>query len=748
MPARGADGRFVSGGGGAEVERMVVRLIGDGTSYQKMLAKAVVQTTKFGAVATKITAKVRALGQSVKSFGSALAGFGRKLTVSLTLPLAGMAAASVKAFGSFDQAMTESTSIMGDLSAATKKNMREVALSLSGQAPQSATELAESYFFLASAGLNAEQSIAALPAVMSFSTAGAFDMALATDLLTDAQTALGLSSKDTQTNYKNMVRVSDVFVKANTLANTSVKQVAEAMTSDAGTAARGFGADLETTVAVLAAYADAGKKGAEAGNLFGRATRLLSKAARANADEFKKLGVDVIDKNTGQYRNFIDIVGDLDQAFQGLTDPQIKAKLSDLGFEALAQKSLTPLFGSDFDGNNIAEKMKGFLKELREAGGTTDKVAGEQLKSFNKQMEILRNNVANAGVAIGEILAPTVIAVAEKVKSATKWFRELSSTNKRQVVIWAAVAAAIGPVLLILGGTMVGSVLALTAAFAALVSPIGIAIASLTTIGVAATLIVRELGFAGDIVNWFKKQWENLIAFFKPTLKGISDALQAGDVALAAEIMWTEIKIAWQKGTMALMEVWDGFKLMWKDAQRNLGTGFLRWLAQISKNTQWEFDADMAINIMNEELDLDVAEIGKDSAAKLRAANKQLGILRAQRGALLGRAEDGARALPDDAKPDKGNQGDLPVPTIPKIVAPTIPSVGKVGAGIAGRQAVGAGSAEARSRIAEFLDSNRGGGKTVEEKSEKHLSRIEKAMQLTLEELKNNKLAVFKADFN
>jgi TP901 family phage tail tape measure protein len=106
-------------------------------------------------------------------------------------------------------------------------------------------EAAESFFFLASAGLDAQQSIEALPQVAAFAKAGMFDMATATDLATDAQSALGLTVDDAQQNLVNLTRVTDVFAKANALANTSVEQVANAITTKAGVALRSVNKDLE-----------------------------------------------------------------------------------------------------------------------------------------------------------------------------------------------------------------------------------------------------------------------------------------------------------------------------------------------------------------------------------------------------------------------------------------------------------------------------------------------------------------------
>ena len=168
-----------------ELQRLVVRLVADASQWDKGFIQA-------DSAINRLSRKTVALGKT--------------LTVGATVPLTTFGAVSVKAFSDFDQAMTESTSIMDGMTKDVETAMAAQAKALSGQGPQSAAELAKSYFFLASAGLDAKRSMEALPAVQSFATAGAFDMALATDLLTDAQTAMGLSSKDGAKNLMNLKR--------------------------------------------------------------------------------------------------------------------------------------------------------------------------------------------------------------------------------------------------------------------------------------------------------------------------------------------------------------------------------------------------------------------------------------------------------------------------------------------------------------------------------------------------------------
>ena len=311
----------------------------------------------------------------------------------------GIGVASVREFAKFDAALVKSQAIMGNLSETMEKDMADAAREVAKVTTFSAEQAAESYFFLASAGLDAEASISALPQVAAFAQAGMFDMARATDLLTDAQSALGLTIRnDSVKNMENMVKVSDVLVRANVLANASVEQFSEALTNKAGAALRGMGKDIEEGVAVLAAFADQGIKGSEAGTQFAIVLRDLTTKALQNKEGFAELGIGVFDA-TGEMNNLGDIIGDLEGALAGMSDETQKATLLQLGFSDKSLASLQALLGT-------SEAIKTYEKELRSASGFTENVAGKQLESFESQMKLLESAFIDVAIQIGEELTP------------------------------------------------------------------------------------------------------------------------------------------------------------------------------------------------------------------------------------------------------------------------------------------------------------------------------------------------------
>ena len=403
---------------------LAVRLIGEGSSFVRMMNEA---------------------GEQTKALSKRVTSLGKKVT-ALSAPIALFSAGAVASFASFDDAMVKSTSIMGDLEASTVASMRAQAIALSRDGASSARDLAEGYFFLASAGLSAEQQMAALPQVQKFATAGAFDLATATDLATDAQSALGLASQDAEENLRNLTRVTDVLVGANTLANASVVQFATSLTNKSAAALRSANKEIEEGVAVLAAYADQGTKGAKAGEMLATLMRELQQRATENEEEFKKLGISVFDAD-GNMQHLADIVENFEAKMGSMSAETRTAALQTLKFGAEAQNALTPLIG-------MSDKLRILEGRLQRVQGITGEVADKQLKSFTAQGKIAQNQLTAIAIDIGGVLAPKLMVLNEIIGEASDLWFSLSDAQKSYIITAGGVVTATGPVLIILGQVM------------------------------------------------------------------------------------------------------------------------------------------------------------------------------------------------------------------------------------------------------------------------------------------------------
>jgi TP901 family phage tail tape measure protein len=310
--------------------------------------------------------------------------------------VSGIAAFSVREFAKFDSAMVQSQAIMGDLSETMRKEMSDAAREVAKTTTFSASEAAEAFYFLASAGMTAEQSVAALPAMASFAQAGMFDLARATDILTDAVTALGMGSTDAGENLDALTHISDVLVRQAQISNASVEQFGDAVLR-AAPLARDTGISIEAMSAALGVLADRNIKGAVAGEQFAILLRDLPRAAANNADAFKAFGIS-IENADGSLRSLPDIVEDFDRALDGLSVTQRAAAFDTLGLTRSSAVIMRQFLGT-------ADSLREYEAAAEDAFGATIEVQEKQLQSFSNQIALTRSAFADIGITIGEQLA-------------------------------------------------------------------------------------------------------------------------------------------------------------------------------------------------------------------------------------------------------------------------------------------------------------------------------------------------------
>lgn len=400
------------------LETLVVRIAGDTTGYLKA---------------------INAVESTANRVARRLVRTGAMLTGAVGAGMTG----AIHQFAKFDDAMTKSMAIMSGANATTRKEMEGLAREISRNGVHSATEIATAFRHLASAGFDAAQSISGIRVVEKFATAGLFDLADATTYLADAQSALGLSSADPIKNMESLTRVADVLVRANALANASTEQFSEALTNKAAAAAKLVGMEVEEVTAIIAAYAKVGVKGAAAGEKVNIVLRDVQNAMLKNTESWKALGLTVYDAQQNMLP-FADILKQFEARFANATDEQKKMALSLLGFQDRSVIAVQQLIG-------MSDQIKVWEKDLQSAGGEMERVANEHLTSLSAQMAMAKHTIMDFAISIGEFLAPRVAKTAAFIQDLHDKWKKLNDRQKEFAVGLAAIAAAAGPVLMVLG---------------------------------------------------------------------------------------------------------------------------------------------------------------------------------------------------------------------------------------------------------------------------------------------------------
>lgn len=334
----------------------------------------------------------------LEKFGTQMFFLGSRITAGVGLPFAAASGAVTKWGMEFDKAMTESLAIMDNVAPAVRSQMEGVAKSVVNFSKFSAAEGAEGFYHLASAGLDAVTMMGALPIAVRFAQAGVMDLAQATEFLASAQAAMSTGTETAAEKVEQMARVADVLTLANNRALGTIQDFAEALTNKAGAALRLYHKDIEEGVAVLAAYASQGVKGKAAGQQLMMVMRDLGTHALKNADAFARFNIAVYDAR-GNMKNMAAIIGDVERATLKMSDAEVQSMLLQLGIPMRSVNATKALIG-------YSDAIRAHEAALREAGGTTQKVADEQMKALSNQVLQLWNQFKTASIEIFQSFVP------------------------------------------------------------------------------------------------------------------------------------------------------------------------------------------------------------------------------------------------------------------------------------------------------------------------------------------------------
>ncbi len=247
-------------------------------------------------------------------------------------------------------------------------------------------------------------------------------------------------------------------------------------------------------------------------------------------------------------------------------DPTLRAALA---MEVFG-KSGTRLLPLLADG---AKGLEEYQRKARELGLTVSTETAKDAAALADTLDTLWRVLKQSAFTIGAALAPTIKdlgdAVTRAVVRVTEWLKQ----NKALIVTALQVAAAVTAVGvgLIVAGTLisgVGAVFgwlatvvtgigaafgAVGAALAAIISPIGLVITAAVALG---TTLLVVTGAGSEALTWLGEQFGRLRDTVYKVMGGIADALAAGDINLAAQILWLSLKLAWQQGVAALNRAW------------------------------------------------------------------------------------------------------------------------------------------------------------------------------------------------
>ncbi len=504
----------------------------------------------------KATAPLRKVSEQIEGIAGKATKAGTALSVGVTAPLAGLATASVLAFSTFESGMANVSTLI-DTGTENLEAMGKQVLAISRRTPVALQDLTSALYDIRSAGVSATDQFLVLEGAAQLAVAGLGTTKEAVDLVTSSINAFNLQGEE-------QARIYDVIFKTVKSGKTNIAQLAQGFGAVAGTVASA-GVKVDEYMASVAALTTTGLPAAQAHTQLRAVISGLTRETKDSKRLFDHLSAksfkDLIAKSGG----LVPALNLIKTALRG-----DDAQMLNLFGSTEALNAVLGLTGQQ------AGTFKSTLNDMRNGAEALGGAFEKQNKKAEATMQRLMNSLQSVAVSVGRILIPALDALIPLLEGAADWWESLSGETQKAIVAFAAAAAALGPVLVVVGNlaTVFGTAhkavmfaagwgkylwMMRASIMAGLVPSLTAAAGSVWAFTVALlanpiTWIIIGIVALAAAVYLIYKHWEPIKAFFADVWVGAVDAM----------------KYAWEGVADFFSGLWDGVVEIFTDAWKRI----------------------------------------------------------------------------------------------------------------------------------------------------------------------------------
>lgn len=281
--------------------------------------KCATSIDKMGNEMQEATGEAEKMSSGIKDALSVAVGNLMSQGFDMLVDGAKQAAEYVVEVGSRFEASMSKVEALSGATGAELEALSDKAKELGSSTQYSASEVADAFGYMSLAGWDTQSMLQGIDGVLNLAAASQMDLATASDMVTDYLSAFGLSASDAS----HMV---DMLAYAQANSNTTTQQLGDAFGNCAANM-NAAGQDMETTTAILEAFANQGIKGSEAGTKLSAIMRDITAKMKDGKIQIGDTAVAVTDAN-GNFRDLTDILLDVEAATDGMGTAEQSAALS------------------------------------------------------------------------------------------------------------------------------------------------------------------------------------------------------------------------------------------------------------------------------------------------------------------------------------------------------------------------------------------------------------------------------------
>jgi TP901 family phage tail tape measure protein len=512
---------------------LIATIGGDITPLKGALGKANEALNKFSDQAEKNAEALKQQFRGLDSIGNGLATAGKKMSMFLTLPLLGAAAAAGKMAMSWEEGMAK-INTTAQLPKEGLKALSDQIYKLGAEAGADLSTVPEAYEKIISQIGDAARSTEIFAASLKGAKAGFTDVSVVSGALAQSLSAIGDSNTSAQ-------EVIDTLFAAKRVGAGEFADFANYIPSLIASA-KGVGVSWKEVAGSFAYMTGKGNDAAASTMLLQNAFNALGKSDITNG--LKSAGIAVFD-NAGKMRGLSDIFTEVGDKMNGMSDQSKSAWLESIGLRDQQAKQAFMVLSSETD------KLKLAMDATANATGELETALGMAANPAQNMAQVM-TNLKGVAIGFGLVMMPAINSMISGLSSLLGWFVGLSDATKKWIVGIGAVVAAIGPLIFIVGKVILA------------IKGIKIALDFLAKnpfmIWISAIVLVSGL----LIALW--KNCETFRAVVKYVALSVSAFFQKAwiEIKMGAELMWLGIKTYFTAIPKLATAVWNIIKRVMK----------------------------------------------------------------------------------------------------------------------------------------------------------------------------------------